>query len=119
MAKKNKEVSKTKKKDKKIKSEKKVKDKKKAKSKGKDKKGKKAKKDKTVKKITPVTPIDTSKEASQKTAKLSLNDNVRIATTTIRNLRTIKQVEDYIAGDERITVKKIATSRINAINNIK
>lgn len=46
----------------------------------------------------------------------SVKVNVRTATSIIRGLKTVKSVNEYIKGDERITVKKAGLVKIASLS---
>lgn len=105
----------------------KVKAKKKAKQKAKEKKRKsklkkikaKEKKNKisdiVTKEITEKTTPVTGNSQSRPIENLSMSVNAKTAISMIRSMKTVESVNNYVEGDERITVKKTAASKIRTL----
>ena len=97
------------------------------KEKAKDKVKVKVKKSKTKgKDPVPVARPETNKDKRGTAVKAvneaktsgtsSLSVNARIAISKIRSLGKIEAINNYIAGDERVTVKEAATSKITSLS---
>jgi hypothetical protein len=88
-------------------------------SKSKDKKNAKVSKAKVkdkAKKDKKKSETKKDKKRENKSGVSSLAVNARSAISNIRSLDTIEAVNSYIAGDKRVTVMKVAASRITSLS---
>jgi len=59
---------------------------------------------------------DTAVNEAKKSGTSSLSVNARTAISGINKLRTLEAINSYIAGDERVTVKGAAVSKITRLS---